>query len=468
MATTTTSSALTSASTTVLVLVLVRRRIRVRIVRGVLCDELRNEGFALPQRNESLVFRGGKDNVQVVLDEIEEDASRKVSDPSRTATIIVGGHYPRRPLLPTSPTSPRQLIHLWAFLARSKTFIKLSVHVRTTLGDFGSMYKCLASIFRPPARFTGDLKRGILLKASPRPPSAQEGWAVLELASLPLTAPLYPSKSHDEMVALFSIRLRANDDRLGLRLAQTGATIPWPEYPRGAQVEYLHNTVQIVPHVTNTIQDWIQRVAKIAVDNSEEERDVCIVELRGTVRDIESAPFGKAMRQFQFSVGHDNFALVHVSLVPDMHGEQKTKPTQTTVHSVRGLGLLPDLITCRLLGLQSLLPATEKISMVCHGSRAPPGISASGSISLPSTFRRRCFLKGVTLQKRWKELTTGNVSDNTVSIAMVGKYTDLKDSYMSVAKALEHCAFRWVEFSDLEPEKREAGPSICTSNSIEG
>ena len=67
-------------------------------------------------------------------------------------------------------------------------------------------------------------------------------------------------------------------------------------------------------------------------------------QLGGTVGDIESAPFIEAMRQFQFRVGHENFALVHVSLVPDMHGEQKTKPTQTTVHALRGLGLLPDLV----------------------------------------------------------------------------------------------------------------------------
>jgi hypothetical protein len=66
--------------------------------------------------------------------------------------------------------------------------------------------------------------------------------------------------------------------------------------------------------------------------------------LGGTVGDIESAPFVEAMRQFQFRVGHENFALIHVSLVPDMHGEQKTKPTQTTVHALRGLGLLPDLV----------------------------------------------------------------------------------------------------------------------------
>jgi CTP synthase len=102
-------------------------------------------------------------------------------------------------------------------------------------------------------------------------------------------------------------------------------------------------------------------VSKIPVDETGGEPDLCIVEvcptpvylravaqlsgkLGGTVGDIESAPFVEAMRQFQFRVGHENFALIHVSLVPDMHGEQKTKPTQTTVHALRGLGLLPDLV----------------------------------------------------------------------------------------------------------------------------
>ncbi|KAF7318363.1 CTP synthase [Mycena chlorophos] len=251
--------------------------------------------------------------------------------------------------------------------------------------------------------------------------------------------------------------------------------------------EYLGKTVQIVPHVTNAIQDWIERVAKVPVDNSGEEPDVCIVELGGTVGDIESAPFVEAMRQFQFRVGHDNFALVHVSLVPDMHGEQKTKPTQTTVHSLRGLGLLPDLIACRLLGPQALFPATkEKISMFCHVApeqvfgvhdvssvyHVPLLLQSQGiveylrkrlnlaALSLPE----KMLLKGETLQKRWKELTTGQERlFDTVSIALVGKYTDLKDSYMSVTKALEHCAFRvhrkliihWVESSDLEPETQE-------------
>ena len=137
---------------------------------------------------------------------------------------------------------------------------------------------------------------------------------------------------------------------------------PCLTYPQ-RKGDYLGKTVQIVPHVTNAIQDWIERVSKIPVDETGEEPDVCIVEvclspfafaasvltilkLGGTVGDIESAPFIEAMRQFQFRVGRANFALIHVSMVPDMHGEQKTKPTQTTVHQLLGLGLSPDLV-CR-------------------------------------------------------------------------------------------------------------------------
>ncbi|KAH9058280.1 CTP synthase [Lactarius vividus] len=254
--------------------------------------------------------------------------------------------------------------------------------------------------------------------------------------------------------------------------------------------DYLGRTVQIVPHVTNAIQDWIERVSKIPVDETGEEPDVCIVELGGTVGDIESAPFVEAMRQFQFRVGHENFALIHVSLVPDMHGEQKTKPTQTTVHALRGLGLLPDLIACRLIVPQPLAKATkEKISMFCHVAseqvigvhdvvsvyHVPLLLQAQGIVdflqrrlNLADVSRTEKMLqRGTSLEHRWKTITTDQERlFDRVSIALVGKYTDLKDSYMSVIKALEHSAFRchrklilhWVESSDLEPENQDADP----------
>jgi len=254
--------------------------------------------------------------------------------------------------------------------------------------------------------------------------------------------------------------------------------------------DYLGRTVQIVPHITDAIQDWIERVSKIPVDETGEEPELCIVELGGTVGDIESAPFVEAMRQFQFRVGRENFALIHVSLVPDMHGEQKTKPTQTTVHALRGLGLLPDLIACRLIIPQPLAKATkEKISMFCHvASEQVVGVHDVTSVyhvplllqsqGIVEFLKRRLDLtsinlssemleRGKSLESRWKTITTDQerLFDH-VYIALVGKYTELKDSYMSVIKALEHSAFRcrrklilhWVESSDLETEQQDANP----------
>ena len=87
--------------------------------------------------------------------------------------------------------------------------------------------------------------------------------------------------------------------------------------------DYLGKTVQVVPHITTAIQEWIERVSRIPVDDTGLEPEVCIIELGGTVGDIESAPFVEALRQFQFRVGSENFALIHVSLVPVIHGEQK-------------------------------------------------------------------------------------------------------------------------------------------------
>lgn len=108
--------------------------------------------------------------------------------------------------------------------------------------------------------------------------------------------------------------------------------------------DYLGKTVQVVPHVTNAIQDWIERVARIPVDDTNEEPDVCIIELGGTVGDIESAPFIEAMRQLRRRAGRDNFCQIHVSLVPVISGEQKTKPTQQAIRDARSAGLSPDLV----------------------------------------------------------------------------------------------------------------------------
>jgi CTP synthase len=131
--------------------------------------------------------------------------------------------------------------------------------------------------------------------------------------------------------------------------------------------DYLGKTVQVVPHITDEIQDWIERVAMNPVDGKEGPPDVCVIELGGTIGDIESMPFVEALGQFSYRVGPGNFCLVHVSLVPVLNvvGEQKTKPTQHSVRGLRRLGLAPDVLACR-----STEPLEEhvevKLSQFCH------------------------------------------------------------------------------------------------------
>ncbi|RCI04048.1 CTP synthase ura7 [Rhizopus stolonifer] len=270
--------------------------------------------------------------------------------------------------------------------------------------------------------------------------------------------------------------------------------------------DYLGKTVQVVPHVTDAIQSWVERVADIPVDESGEKPDVCIIELGGTVGDIESAPFVEAMRQFQFRVGHENFCLIHVSLVPVVGsvGEQKTKPTQMSVRDLRGAGLTPDLIACR--SSKILDPSVaSKISMFCHV--APEQVLAVHDVSsvyhvpilmrdagIIDFFRRRlnldalkvsdeCRLAGEALWAKWTTLAGSyeHIHEN-VTIALVGKYTDLHDSYISVYKALEHAALackrkiviKWIEATDLESEALKTDPikfheswqDLCSADGI--
>lgn len=253
--------------------------------------------------------------------------------------------------------------------------------------------------------------------------------------------------------------------------------------------DYLGKTVQIVPHLTNAIQDWIERVAQRPVDGTGESPEVCIIELGGTVGDIESAPFVEAMRQFQFRVGHENFALIHVSLVPVVGGEQKTKPTQAAIRDLRGLGLVPDMIAARCtVPLERAV--INKLSMFCHVG--PEQVMAVHDVSstyhvpllleqqgMVRFFQKRLGLdingsiarpmkeQGLELRTRWRDLTVGHDRMvDKVEIVLVGKYTSLHDSYMSVVKSLEHAALRcdrklvlkWVESSDLEPLAESENP----------
>ncbi|KAL0363788.1 UNVERIFIED_CONTAM: CTP synthase 1 [Sesamum calycinum] len=131
--------------------------------------------------------------------------------------------------------------------------------------------------------------------------------------------------------------------------------------------DYLGQTVQVVPHITDAIQEWIERVAAIPVDGKEGPADVCVIELGGTIGDIESMPFIEALGQFSYRVGAGNFCLIHVSLVPVLTvvGEQKTKPTQHSVRGLRSLGLTPNILACRST-MELDGNVKEKLSRFCH------------------------------------------------------------------------------------------------------
>ena len=239
--------------------------------------------------------------------------------------------------------------------------------------------------------------------------------------------------------------------------------------------DYLGKTVQVVPHITNEIQEWIERVAHVPADGSGETPDACVIELGGTVGDIESAPFIEALRQFQFRVGQENVCFVHVSLVPVMGpvGEQKTKPTQHTVKELRGLGIIPDILVCR-----SENPLEEetraKLAAFCHvGTDAVVSAhDVSNLYQIPISLHEQSVLKKVSnhlgfevpdslpMLDDWRAMADKvDHLEEEVNIAMVGKYTGLSDSYLSVIKALQHSAFAvdrklvidWIESTDLDP-----------------
>ena len=249
--------------------------------------------------------------------------------------------------------------------------------------------------------------------------------------------------------------------------------------------DYLGKTVQVIPHITDAIQDWIEDVSKRPADGSGQCPEACVIELGGTVGDIESAPFIEALRQFQFRVGRENIFFVHVSLVPVMGpvGEQKTKPTQHTVKELSGLGINPDVLVCR-----AEAPLTqevrEKLSAFCHVS--PNAVMSAHDVSniyrVPLLLRDQgiCDALGIDcnstdLMPRWENMAdrVDNLGDD-IHIAMVGKYTGLTDSYLSVIKSLQHASYAvnrtlvidWIEASNLENSNHDDWNTLKSANGI--
>lgn len=230
--------------------------------------------------------------------------------------------------------------------------------------------------------------------------------------------------------------------------------------------EYLGGTVQVIPHITNEIKERILRVAR------EGTPDVVIVEVGGTVGDIESLPFLEAIRQMRTDVGRESVMYVHVTLVPFIgaSGEQKSKPTQHSVKELRSIGIQPDVVVCR-----TERPLTremrEKIALFCDVDTAGviENVDARSIYEVPLlmekegladlVIRRLRLQAGPQDMVEWHEIVRRHLNPSrAVEIALVGKYVALHDAYLSVVEALNHAGIandarvniRWVDSEDIE------------------
>jgi len=234
--------------------------------------------------------------------------------------------------------------------------------------------------------------------------------------------------------------------------------------------DYLGNTVQIIPHVTNEIKEKIREVAK------KSGADICLVEIGGTVGDIESMPFLEAVRQMHGEEREGDILFVHVTLVPlDKMGEQKTKPTQHSVKALRELGLSPDAIVARCK--DPLSPkAKEKISLFCDVPKEAV-ISAHDAEDIymvpllledenfDEYLMKKLHLKPKRDGREWHDMVEKMAGlTKKVKVALIGKYTEVEDAYLSIKEALKHAGIEngckvdivWIEAESLEKDPKAA------------
>jgi CTP synthase len=212
--------------------------------------------------------------------------------------------------------------------------------------------------------------------------------------------------------------------------------------------DYLGATVQVIPHITNEIKAHVKRVAEAS------RAQVCIVEVGGTVGDIESLPFLEAIRQMRYDVGDENVMYVHLTLVPHLGAadELKTKPTQHSVRELRGIGISPDAIVCRTqAALPMPLELKEKIALFCD---VPPGavvqnVDARTIYQVPlnleaeglaqAAIRKLGLPPSRPMLDDWVGIADRLLHpERHVTIALVGKYVELKDAYISINESLAH------------------------------
>lgn len=231
--------------------------------------------------------------------------------------------------------------------------------------------------------------------------------------------------------------------------------------------DYLGRTVQVIPHVTNEIKSHVYDVAKL------ENADFVITEIGGTVGDIESLPFLEAIRQVKKDIGKDNVLYIHVTLVPYIAGagELKTKPTQHSVKELRSIGIQPDIIVCRTEHPISE-KMKEKIALFCdvEPEAVIENITAPSIYDVPVLMEKEGLdtiaLKKLGLPDLPKDMTEWHAMvkrihtpyKTRVCVAVVGKYVDLQDAYISITESLHHAAvfnqadlkIKWVNAEKIE------------------
>lgn len=254
------------------------------------------------------------------------------------------------------------------------------------------------------------------------------------------------------------------DENLNKYSNLTSGRVYWNVLNKERKGDYLGQTVQIIPHVTNEIKDFIYKNAEFT------KADISIVEIGGTIGDIESLPFLEAIRQLALEIGRRNCLFIHVCLVPYISGsdEFKSKPTQHSVKELMGMGIHPDIIVTRC---EEVIPADirRKISLFCNVSED----CVINNTTMPSLYEVPMMLREqkmdeVVCRELGIENTKINLSEwekmvnsihsrtGEIQIALVGKYVKLHDSYLSIIESLNHASFvigknlkiKWVD-SDL-------------------
>lgn len=212
--------------------------------------------------------------------------------------------------------------------------------------------------------------------------------------------------------------------------------------------DYGGGTVQVIPHITNEIKDRFYKA------KTEEEETISIIEIGGTVGDIESQPFLEAIRQFQAEVGRENAIMIHVTLIPYLKasGEMKTKPTQMSVKSLQSMGIWPDILVCRTdYPIDDSMK--EKMALFCNVKKENvlQNMDAASLYEVPLLMEKEQLAQAVCkalnipcpkpdLSDWTKMIENLHEAKETVTVAIVGKYTALHDAYLSVAEALKHGA----------------------------